>query len=217
MRNGRAIRKTNQHPDTTRDALLAAARNLFGRQGYAETSLDEIVTTAGVTKGALYHYFSNKQQLFFHVFMDVRRELSREVFPIDVENNDVWNDLLRRCRNFIEKHTQPQVQRIVLIDARSVLSWDDWHKVDSEYGIVLLRAGLRRAMHHGIIETHPLNSLALMLVGAMNEACMFVINAEDRDAALEEAVTIMARLLQGLRPPPPSEDAARQRNRSMRI
>ncbi len=109
--------------------------------------------------------------------------------------------MVLRCRNFIVKHTQPQVQRIVLLDARAVLSWEDWHKVDSDYGIVMLRAGLRRAMHRGTLEEQPINSLARMLVGAMNEACMFVVNAEDRDAALEEAVAIMVRLLQGLRPP----------------
>jgi AcrR family transcriptional regulator len=192
--------KKIEQGDATREALVAAARELFGTQGYAAASLDEIVRSAGVTKGALYHHFSGKQQLFHAVFKMVKKELSREAFPLDVANDDVWSDLVSRCRAFIEKHTEPRVQRIVLIDARSVLSWDDWHRIDSEYGVVMLRGALRRAMHRGIIDPQPLHSLALMLGGALAEGCILVATAENREGAITEAVGIIERLLEGLRP-----------------
>jgi AcrR family transcriptional regulator len=192
--------KRLEQGDATRDALVASARDRFGRLGYAATSLEEIVRSAGVTQGALYHHFRGKQDLFRCVFEAVKRELSREAFPIDLASDDAWGDLVWGCRSFIEKHADPSVQRIVLIDARSVLSWDDWHKVESEYGVVLLRGTLRRLVHRGIIEPQPLNSLAMILGGALSQACMLVTNTEDHAGAIDEAMAIIERLLEGLRP-----------------
>jgi AcrR family transcriptional regulator len=197
--NGEKTKKAEQS-DITRKALLAAARGQFSRYGYAEVSLDDIAQAAGVTKGALYHHFSSKEELFRIVFGAVKKELSLQAFPIELQNDgDVWHDLVWRCRTFIEAHTDPQVQRIVLLDARWVLSWDDWHKVESEYGVVMLRGGLRRAMHRGIIAPQPLASLSTILTGALTEACMLVANADDRATAIDNAAGIIERLLEGLR------------------
>ena len=138
----------------------------------------------------------------------MKKELGLQAFPIALANDDVWSDLMSRCRTFIERHTEPRVQRIVLIDARSVLTWDEWHKVEREYGVVMLRAGLRRVMHRGIIEPQPLNTLATLLGGALSEACMLVANAEDRASAIDEAMSVIEHLLKGLWPR--GEDATSQ-------
>lgn len=189
----------------TRETLLLAARKLFGTQGYAATSLDEIVQAADVTKGAFYHHFSCKEEIFLRVFEAVKKELSRAAFVLDIDvildqdNDEVWRDLLDRCRMFIELHTDPEVRRIVLLDARSVLTWDDWRKIENEYGVVMLRADLRRAMNRGIIKPLPLSALAMILTGALNEACMLVANAEDHTKALNEALAIIEQFLDGLR------------------
>jgi hypothetical protein len=110
-----------------------------------------------------------------------------------------------RCRAFIDAHTDPCVHRIVLLDARAVLSWEQWHEVESNHGIVLLRGYLRRAVHRGVIEAQPLHPLAMILSGALMSACMLVANAEDPAKANGEAMAIVERLLLGLRkqqPPP---------------
>jgi AcrR family transcriptional regulator len=195
--------KKVEHGEATRHALVAAAREMFGDRGYADTSLDEIVRRAGCTKGALYHHFSGKRDLFRAVFEAVKKELSQQAFPVQVARDDIWGDLLSRCRSFIEAHVEPRVQRIVLLDARSVLSWEEWHRVESEYGVVMLRGGLRRAVHRRVIAPQPLQALAAILVGALGEACVLVANAADRERALDEAVAIIERLLGGLRPPGP--------------
>ncbi len=199
--------KKIEQGDATREALLLAARELFGARGYADTSLDEIVRSAGVTKGALYHHFASKEELFRCVFELVKKELSYQAFPqrfgqVDAE---IWLDLLDRCRRFIAVHTDPRVQRIVLLDARSVLTWAEWHKVENAYGVVMLRFGLRRAINRGIIQPQPLHALTMILTGALNEACMLVANAADRTGALDEASAIIEQLLEGLRPRPPAE------------
>lgn len=184
--------------EATRDALIAAARELFGSKGYADTSLDEIVRASGVTKGALYHHFTGKEGLFRVVFESVKQELSRAVAEVQMPPTP-WESLLAGCRTFIELHTDPAVQRIVLLDARAVLSWEAWREVDRQWGTVILRAGLRRGMTRGILEPQPLNSLAAILSGALTEACMLVANADDPATARIEAIGIVERLLQGLR------------------
>jgi len=197
--------------DATRQALLAAARELFGTQGYADTSLDEIVQAAGVTKGALYHHFSGKEALFHCVFEAVKKELSYQAFPVIIGPSDaqVWQDLLTCCRRYIQVHTDPHVQRIVLRDARSVLSWDDWHTIERDYGVVLLRGFLRRAIHRRILQPLPLQALAMLLTGALNEACMLVANATDQTKALNEAILITEQFVEGLRlRPTPDPEAA---------
>lgn len=182
----------------TRDALVAAARELFGSRGYADTSLEEIVRASGVTKGALYHHFTGKEELFRVVFESVKQELSRAVADVQMPPTP-WESLLAGCRTFIELHTDPAVQRIVLLDARAVLSWEAWREVDRQWGTVILRAGLRRGMTRGILEPQPINSLAAILSGALTEACMLVANADDPSTARTEAIAIVERLLQGLR------------------
>jgi hypothetical protein len=102
--------------EATREALLGAARDLFGARGYSETSLDAIAATAGVTKGALYYHFSGKEELFQLVFEQVMRELSSQLRLV-LRDPDPWKRIVSACRKYIELHTDPAVQRIVLRDA----------------------------------------------------------------------------------------------------
>ncbi|HLG00615.1 MAG TPA: TetR/AcrR family transcriptional regulator [Acidimicrobiia bacterium] len=184
----------------TRDGLIGAARALFGDRGYAETALDEVVATAGVTKGALYHHFSGKEDLFLGVFRAVKDDLNRQ-FGDALAEPEPWDDLVRACRVFIEVHTDPAVQRIVLLDAPAVLSAETIQDVDRSSGAVMLRFGLRRAMNRGVIERQPLMTLAAVLSGALTEACVMVARSENPDEARAEAVAVVERLLAGLRVP----------------
>ena len=182
----------------TRDALISAARGLFGTRGYAETSLDAIVAAAGVTKGALYHHFAGKEELFGLVFEQVKRELSSQLAAV-LPDPDPWTGIVEACRTYIEAHTDPAVKRIVLLDARAVLSSDAWRRVDGEWGAVMFRGAFRRAINRGIFVPLPLNTLAMIVTGALAEACLLVADAEDPDAARGEALTVVVQLLQGLR------------------
>jgi AcrR family transcriptional regulator len=203
-------KKKNGRAEATRAALLKAGRQLFGTRGYADTSLDDVAQSAGLTKGAVYHHFSNKGDLFRAVYELVKQELGGKVFPArTVSAEEIWQELLERCRAFVDAHTDSAVQRIVLLDARAVLSWEQWHEIENKYGVVMLRGVLRRAMHRGVIDEQPLHPLAMVLSGAVTAACMLVANAEDPPAARAEAMAVIERLLAGLqrRPVPrPSGD-----------
>jgi AcrR family transcriptional regulator len=195
--------------EATREALIGAARHLFGTRGYADTSLDAIVATAGVTKGALYHHFLGKKELFEAVFEQVKRELSSQIASAlqsyrnasrpGAPSDDPWTGIVAACRTYIEIHTDPAVERIVLLDARAVLSPDAWRRVDGQWGAVMFRGAFRRAINRGVFVSLPLKPLAMIVTGALAEACLLVADAEDPEAAREEALAVVLQLLEGLR------------------
>jgi AcrR family transcriptional regulator len=191
--------KKVQQGEMTRQALLRAARELFGERGYAATSLDEITSAAKVTKGALYHHFEGKQGLFAAVYEQVKREVSERAATAFLEP-DPWEDLCTGCHAMLDAHLDPAVRRILLHDAQAVLDADTIRRVENRYGAVVLRGALRRSIRARVIQPLPLKTLALMLTGAILEGCMAIAHAEDPDQAREDVGNVLNSLLQGLRP-----------------
>ena len=184
----------------TRTALIAAAREVFGDLGYGATSTEEIVARAGVTKGALYHHFSGKDDLFQAVYEQVELEMAERVAEVFM-TPDPWRALVDGCTLWIEAHQDPAVRRIVLRDARAVLGWDVVRQLDTRFGAVGLRGALRRAMNAGVMQRQPLRPLSLILLGALAEACLYVADADGAPDAREEVEHLVAGLLSGLRLP----------------
>jgi AcrR family transcriptional regulator len=189
--------------EATRRALITAGRDLFGTQGYAGTSVDEVVNAAGVTKGALYHHFRDKDDLFRAVVEEVKGEVTA-VAGESFLDTSVDGDPLRRlhvlCLALIDANLDPAVQRISLVDARSVLDAPTRRNLDARYEVSLLRGAFRGAMRTGAVDRQPLAPLAHIVAGAVFEACALVAEAEDTDTARSEAIEILSRLLDGLRP-----------------
>jgi AcrR family transcriptional regulator len=181
----------------TRASLIEVARELFGSRGFVDTSLDDVVAGAQVTKGALYHHFRGKEDLFAAVYEVVLREVSDRVVT-EFLREDAWEALLLGCELWIDAHLDPAVQRIVMRDARSALGWETVRDFEARYGVVPLRGALRRAIRQGVIESHPLRPLALMIMGALNEACFYVVDCDDPDAARAEISALIVELLSGL-------------------
>ena len=183
--------------EATRQALLDAARAAFGSQGYAATSLDEIVAAAGVTKGALYHHFADKEGLFRAVFEQVEREVSDQAVA-EFLQPDPWQALIVGCRLWVEAHLASDVRQIVLNDARAVLGWEVARAIETRFSTVAVRGALRKAMSAGVLTRQPLRPLALMLTGAMSEGCLYVAEADDPATALEEVSGLIAIMLSGM-------------------
>jgi AcrR family transcriptional regulator len=184
--------------EATRQALLDAARALFGSQGYAATSLDEIVAAAAVTKGALYHHFADKESLFRAVFEQVEREVSDKAVA-EFLQPDAWQALIVGCRLWVEAHLAPDVRQIVLNDARAVLGWVVTRAIETRFSTVAVRGALRKGMSAGVLTRQPLRPLALMLTGALSESCLYVAEADDPATALEEVGGLIATMLSGMR------------------
>jgi AcrR family transcriptional regulator len=189
----------SEQTEATRRALLRSARWLFARRGYTAVSTEEIVRRARVTRGALYHHFAGKQDLFRTVVKELNAELVERIAGLALAEPDPWSQMHRGAEAFLDACLEPEVQRIVLIDAPAVLGWEAWRELDAEAGLGLVQAVLDMAMESGAIERQPVKPLAHLLLGALDEAALLVARAADVQAARAEMGQTIAFLLAGLR------------------
>ena len=190
-----------EQADATRTALGAAARQLFTERGYAATSTTEIVERAGVTRGALYHHFAAKEDLFRAVFEQLEDEVTKHVAKEALTSADPLEQLRRGTRAYLDACIDPAVQRVVLLEGPSVLGWQTWQEIEQRYGYGLVVAGVEAAIGAGLIAAQPVEPLAHVLFGALTEAGMVVARADEPGAARAEMEAAMDRLLDGLRAP----------------
>jgi AcrR family transcriptional regulator len=179
----------------TRAALLASARALFTERGFAGAAREDIVERAGVTRGALYHHFENKEDLFRAVFVEVDHEVGERVAAAYMLGDDPMERLRLGCQAFLDTALDPAVRRIVLLDAPSVLGWQAWREIEAEGGIKLMKEALAAVNEAGLVRAEPLEPLAHMLLAALNEAAMLVANAKNRKRARAEVGETVDRLL----------------------
>src|SRR5271165_1439979 len=184
----------------TREALIGAARPLFAEHGFSEVALETIVRAAGVTRGALYHHFADKTELFAAVFEQVEAEVAARMGQAIVAANPTDPvEVMRRGADFwLDACSDPEVQRIVLVDAPAVLGWTRWTEIGNRYNIGMVRDLLAGAIEIGRIPPQPVEATALTMLGAMREATLYVARAEDHDHARQEAGAVMNRLMQAL-------------------
>ncbi len=191
-----------ERSEETRAALIAAARSLFAERGYAAVGTEEIVRAARMTRGALYHHFAGKEDLFRAVYEEVEAELLTRI-AADAETaaaGDPLEVLRAGTRAFLQACEDPAVQRISLIDAPSVLGWEQWREIGLRYGLGLVQGALEAAMEAGLVERQPVRPLAHLLLGAVDEAAMLVARADDGGQTRREVTAAVDRYLDSLRP-----------------
>jgi AcrR family transcriptional regulator len=177
-----------ERTEATTERLLEAARRLFAADGYAATSLDGVVTAAGVTKGALYHHFESKRELFRAVFDREHARIAQVVVAAAARASDPWDAFYEGCRAFFDEARRPESQRIALLDGPSALGWDEMRAIESRYSLELIRVGLERAVAEGRLADRPLQPLAHMLFGGLCEAATFVARSDDPAATTERVL-----------------------------
>jgi len=196
------VRQTQaERSEATRTALLGTARRLFAERGYAAVGTEEIVRTAGLTRGALYHHFRDKRDLFRAVFEQLETELAERFAEGALAAEDAWAGLAAGSEMFLDICLEPEVQRIALLDAPSVLGWEQWREIEASYSLGLIRAGLEAAMEQGAIERQPADPLGHVILGSLTEAGLFVARADDVKAARAEMGEVLRRVLEGLKAP----------------
>ncbi len=189
-----------ERSEATRDALIEAARALFAERGYAAVGTEEIVRAAGVTRGALYHHFDGKRDLFEAVYERIEVELAQRIASgaLDAGATAPLEAMRAGAEMFLLAATEPETQRIVLIDGPSVLGWDRWREIATEHGLGLIEATLQAAIEAGAIAEQPVRPLAHVLMGALDEAAMLVARAEDPERMRAEVGRTLDALLAGL-------------------
>lgn len=190
-----------ERTQTTVAVLLGAARELLARDGYAATSLDEVVARAGLTKGALYHHFAGKQALFRAVY---EQELRRMIAMIEDRaskgrSRTAWERLQAACEAFLDVSLDPAIQRITLLDAPTALGWETMREIENNTSLRLLKEALKRAMDERSITARPIDPLANLLFGAMCEAAMAIARGADQTTNARRTRTELRRLLEAIR------------------
>src|SRR5438132_3814980 len=188
-----------QQSEATRRKLLRIGRDLFARRGYSDVPTEEIVRRAGVTRGALYHHFRDKRDLFAAVVEEVEREVMERVAAAALSETDAWEQQRAAIGAYLDVCLEPAVQRIVLTDAPSVLGLAVWREIEAAYGLAAVRAGLQNVMDAGLIDEQPVEPLAHLVLGALTEGGLLIGRSDDRETARREVRDSLDRLLRGLR------------------
>ncbi|HKH40790.1 MAG TPA: TetR/AcrR family transcriptional regulator [Solirubrobacterales bacterium] len=183
----------------TRDALVRAALELFSKRGYAGVGTEEIGARAKVTRGALYHHFSDKRDLFRAVFERVEADLMERIGARMEATDDPWELMLAGMRSFLDACEEPAVKQIALTDAPSVLGWQEWREIDNRHGLGLTRAALQGAVDAGVMRPIAVEPMAHLFVAALSEAAFVVAHSDHPHKARAEVEAALIQLSEGLR------------------
>jgi AcrR family transcriptional regulator len=181
----------------TQGAILAAARRLFEANGFAATTVDEIAAGAGVAKGAVYHHFPSKEELFEAVFERASEDLAHRVATVRAK--DIIDGMIAGARAYFEACAEPALGRILLKDGPAVLGWERWREIDMRHFGAMVPMGLKVAMDEGQLARLPVEPLARLLIGAMTEAAVACATSDDPARTGAEHVAALEAILDGLR------------------
>ncbi len=193
-------RTQSERTAATRDALVRTARPLFAEHGYAAVSTDSVVREAGVTRGALYHHFADKTELFAAVFEAVEADVTGRITEAVGASgeSDPIELMIRATQAWLSACADREVHRIVLVDAPAVLGWVRWREICLRYALGLARGLLDQAVTAGRIAAQPTLPLAHILLGAADEAALFVALADDPKVAGEQMNAAIANIVRAL-------------------
>jgi AcrR family transcriptional regulator len=185
---------------TTREALIRAARPLFAEHGYAGVGTEAIVAAAGVTRGAMYHHFADKTELFAAVFEAVEVEVTERLATDFFASGETDAVAIMRLGvgAWLDICAEPEIQRIVLVEAPAVLGWVRWREIGQRYGLGLVRGMLEGAMAAGRIPEQPIVPLAHLLMGSLDEAALYIAQSADPAQAREQMQAVLDRILTGI-------------------
>src|SRR4051812_5575304 len=184
----------------TRDRLITAARELFGKRGYDGTSIEAVLEATGVKRGALYHHFDSKQALFDAVLDRVVSDVARTAAEAARAEDDAVESLRAGCSAWLRMALDPAVQRIALLDAPAVVGWTRWRQIDEQHTLGGLRANLEQIAAAGHLPPGDADLFAHMVLAAVNEAALLIARADDPQQALivgQGAVDVLLERLVG--------------------
>jgi AcrR family transcriptional regulator len=184
----------------TRAALVAAARPLFAERGFRGVGTETIVRAAGVTRGALYHQFADKTELFEAVYESIEEDLARRLGERIAASgaSDPIEAMMLGADAWLDACGEQEVQQIVLLDGPAVLGWQRWRDIGLRYGLGLVEGLLAHAVEVGRIPPQPVPALAHVLMGALDAAALYIARSEDQVRTKEEIRAVIARLVAGL-------------------
>ncbi|OBH55670.1 TetR family transcriptional regulator [Mycobacterium colombiense] len=190
-------RTQEERSAATRDALIAAARKLWGLRGYADVGTPEIASAAGVTRGAMYHQFADKAALFREVVEVVEQDVMARMAVVVAESGATTpTEAVRAAVDaWLDVSGDPEVRQLILLDAPSVLGWAEFRDVAQRYSLGMTEQMLSEAIRAGELAEQPVRPLAHVLIGALDEAAMVIATADDPQRTRREVGQVLHRLI----------------------
>ena len=184
--------------EATRAQLIAIGTSLFASRGYDDTSIEAVLREAGISRGSLYHHFAGKEALFEAVLEDVEARVGSETIAAAEGAAGPGAALRAGCLAWIRIAGDPVVQRILLIDAPSVLGWERWRAMEERHALGLIRAALQAAAEEGSLRRDLVGTLAHVLLASVNEVALLVARSDDPAAAMQAGADAIDELLRRL-------------------
>jgi AcrR family transcriptional regulator len=190
-----------QQVEATRRAIVTSARRLFGAHGYASTSVDDIARDARVTKGAIYHHFDTKEELFRAVYIAVEadaqahtsnRKLAADATPIDL--------IVHGMHGYLDAALDPEVQRVTLIDAPAVLGTDPDGPTEEQPNFKALREFIAAAIRAGSIAPLDPDALTQLISGTCLQAGLVIARSTNQRRARQRVGAALEAMIRGLSP-----------------
>lgn len=182
----------------TRRALISAARTLFVERGYASVSTSDIAAAAGVTRNAIYYNFPNKESVFKAVYEDIEAEIASRVIPAALAETTLRRQLEVGCEVFLDGCVDMAVAYVCVLEAPGVLGFQQMREIDNNNYLAVLREAIRAGIEARELPDLPPDTLASMIIGALDEAALLIATAGDRSQARADASTAAQALINGL-------------------
>ncbi|EQB34697.1 MULTISPECIES: TetR/AcrR family transcriptional regulator [Virgibacillus] len=192
------MKKTKAEAGETIQLLLQTGKQHFAKYGYAKTALEDIVKDSGLTRGALYHHFKNKEGLFFAVIESIQKQIAQNIEQQASKSSDQWEQLSLGCRAFITSAIEPDHKQIILIDGPVVIGWNRWRQLDANHSMRLLYNQLEQMQKNGCFLSLSVESLTHSLSGAMNESALWIAEKGSFDS-IDEAMHVLDVYFEGLK------------------
>lgn len=195
------MKKTKEQANQTRKQLIEIATELFSEHGYSKVSLEDIVETEQLTRGAVYHHFKSKKGLFYAVFEHAHQLIAEEISAVDEKNEDQLEQLIEGCRIFIETISKENMYRILLVDGPSILGWQIFRRFDKENSMKLLQNQIEQLQDKDILQQNSSIVMTHALSGAINELSIWVSEQNDKKKAIEKSMVVIEGIILGFKNP----------------
>lgn len=195
------MRKARGRPrEGAREAVIEAAHDLFMERDYDLVSIEQILERSGVSRGALYHHFPGKLELFLAIFEASEQRVIELIAAQALNAASPFEALLAAARTYLRLcETDEELRRIGLAQSRAVLGWEGWREAASKFGIGAVLALVTAAIEAGELASRDPETTAHILLGALIEAAMLIVASSDRAAARKRSELVIVDLLNGLR------------------
>jgi AcrR family transcriptional regulator len=180
--------------ETTTRAILDAARHFFAARGFAATSIDDIAERAGVKKGAVYHHFDAKEEIFARVFDEASIELAALIPPAARGGKNMLDQIGRGTFKYLTAIATDTYRQILLLDGPAVLGWQAWREVDARHFGLLMRAPLELALA-GRSSEREIRALEHLIAGAVTEAALVCATSDNPRREARELTTALQTML----------------------